>query len=155
MHSAATVIDGGVKDNVIPTTARAVVNFRLLPNQDVDAVLAHVREAVEELPVRVRVLQHDEPPPVSAIDSEWFRTVQRTIQQATPDTVIVAPLLVPGTTDARHYARYSDHVYRFLPFRLTPADRTRIHGTDERIALADYAAIVAFYVQLIRNAGRH
>jgi carboxypeptidase PM20D1 len=63
----------------------------------------------------------------------------------------VAPLLVPGATDARHYAAYSDHVYRFLPFRLTPADRGRIHGTDERIALSDYAAIVAYFTRLIEG----
>lgn len=148
--TAATVVDGGVKDNVIPTSARAVVNFRVLPEHDVEAVRAHVQEALGDLPVHVRLLQHDNPTPMSAVDSDRFRTVQRTIQQITPDTVVVAPFLVPGTTDARHYAPYSDHVYRFLPFRLTADDRARIHGTDERIALADYAAVVAFYVQLLR-----
>ena len=149
--TAPTVIEGGVKDNVIPTRARAVVNFRVLPEQSIEAVLEHVRAAVGDLPVQVHKLQNNAPPPVSQVDSDRFRMVQRTIQQITPDTVIVAPLLVPGTTDARHYAPHSDYVYRFLPFRLTPADRGRIHGTNERIALGDYAAIIAYYMQLIRN----
>jgi len=149
--TAPTVIDGGVKDNVIPTRARAVINFRVLPSQGIEAVMNHVRATLDGLPVQVRKLQNNPPTPVSAIDAPAFRHVQRTVQQVTPDTVIVAPLLVPGTTDARHYAPYSDFVYRFLPFRLTPADRGRIHGTNERIAYSDYAAIVAYYTQLIRT----
>ena len=111
----------------------------------------HVRSVLDGLPVQVRTLQSNAPTPVSSIDSAPFRHVQRTIQQITPDPVIVAPLLVPGTTDARHYAPHSDFVYRFLPFRLTPADRGRIHGTNERIPVTDYAAIVAYYTQLIRT----
>ncbi len=149
--TAPTVIDGGVKDNVIPSRARAVVNFRIVPSQRVDAVLEHVRRVVGDLPVTVQPLQNSEPTPVSAVDAEAFRVMQRTIQQVTPDVVITAPFLVPGTTDARYYAPYTNRVYRFVPFRLTPADRGRIHGTDERISLGDYATIVAFYQQLLRN----
>ncbi len=149
--TAPTVIDGGVKDNVIPTRARAIVNFRVLPSQGIEAVMEHVQSTLDGLPVQVRKLQNNPPTPVSAIDAPAFRHVQRTIQQVTPDTVLVAPLLVPGTTDARHYAPYSDFVYRFLPFRLTPADRGRIHGANERIAFSDYAAMVAYHAQLIRT----
>lgn len=149
--TAPTVIEGGVKDNVIPTTARAIVNFRVLPSQGIEAVMEHVRTTVGDVPVQVRKLQHNAPTAVSEIGGAPFRTVQRTIQQITPDTVIVAPLLVPGTTDARHYAPHSDYVYRFLPFRLTPDDRGRIHGTNERIATSDYAAMIAYFRQLIRN----
>ncbi|NBB73218.1 MAG: M20/M25/M40 family metallo-hydrolase [Bacteroidetes bacterium] len=149
--TAPTVIEGGVKDNVIPTRARAVVNFRVLPSQGIETVMDHIRTVLDGVPVDIRTLQNSAPPPVAAIDSAPFRQVQRAIQQVTPDPVIVAPLLVPGATDARHYAPYSDHVYRFLPFRLTPADRGRIHGTDERIALSDYAAIVAYFTRLIEG----
>ncbi len=35
--------------------------------------------------------------------------------------------------------------------RLTRADLTRIHGTDERIAIDNYAEIVRFYVQFLKN----
>lgn len=150
--TAPTIVEAGMKDNVVPTTARAVVNFRLLPSQSVGAVVQHVRETLGNLPIRMDTVQSNEPPPVSAIESAPFRMVQRTIQQVTPGAVLAAPLLVPGTTDARHYAPYSDHVYRFVPFRLGPSDSERIHGIDERISFSDYATIVAFYYQLLRNA---
>ncbi len=147
--TAPTVFEAGEKDNVIPSTARAVVNFRLLPGDTVGDVLAHVRATLDGLGVRVRRLQHSEATPVAPTDGAAFAELQRAIQAATPEAVVVAPYLVPGATDARHYARLTERVYRFVPFRLGPGDRSRIHGTDERLALADYATLVAFYQRLM------
>jgi carboxypeptidase PM20D1 len=64
----------------------------------------------------------------------------------------VAPSLVVGATDSRHYAALARDVYRFMPIRLRPEDARRVHGTDERVAVADYESAVRFYVRLIRNA---
>jgi carboxypeptidase PM20D1 len=149
-----TRLDAGVKDNVIPTTARAVVNFRILPSQSVEAVIDHVRLTLEGLPLRMERLQANPPPPVSDIDHPAFRMLQRTIGQVTADSVVVAPYLVPGRTDSDYYADDSDAVYRFVPYQLTPEDRSRIHGPNERIAVEDYRTVVRFYMQLIRNADR-
>lgn len=147
-----TRLDAGVKDNVIPTAARAVVNFRVLPSQSIDAVVDHVRSTVEELPLRVEVLRSTEPPSVSDVGTPTFRMLQRTIKQVTADSVVVVPYLVPGRTDSGYYADDSDAVYRFVPYQLTFADQSRIHGVDERIAVEDYRSVVQFYMQVIRNA---
>jgi carboxypeptidase PM20D1 len=68
-----------------------------------------------------------------------------------PDCV-QAPSLVVGATDARHYARLSDHVYRFVPMRLRPEDLPRIHGVDERISVENLAELVRFYLELALSA---
>ena len=148
-----TRLDAGVKDNVIPTSARATVNYRILPSQSVDAVLAHLRSTIGDLPVTITTGQASEPTPVSSVDDRPFRVLQRTIREVTSDAVVVAPYLVPGATDSRYYADATDHVYRFLPYTLTPEDRGLIHGTNERIAVEDYRTMVRFYVQLLQNAG--
>src|SRR6266566_6416457 len=44
--TAPTIFQGGVKDNVLPSTARAVVNFRILPGDSSATVLRHVRRAI-------------------------------------------------------------------------------------------------------------
>lgn len=147
-----TRLNAGVKDNVIPSTATATINYRILPTQSVDEVLAHVRSSIDPLPVTIETGQTSEPTPISSVDGAPFRVLQRTIRQATSDSVVVAPYLVPGATDSRYYADATDHVYRFLPYTLTPDDRGRIHGTNERISVADYRTLVRFYVQLLRNA---
>jgi len=147
-----TRLDAGVKDNVIPTSARATINYRILPTQSVDAVLEHLRSTIGDLPVTIETGQASEPTTVSSVDDRPFRVLQRTIRAVTSDSVVVAPYLVPGATDSRYYAEATEHVYRFLPYTLTPKDRGLIHGTNERIAVDDYRTMVRFYVQLLRNA---
>ena len=150
--TVATRLQAGVKDNVIPTTARAVVNFRILPSQSVDEVVAHVRATLGDLPVEQEVLRSTPPPAVSRADGPAFRLLQRTIGQVTADSVVVAPYLVPGRTDSGYYADATDAVYRFVPYQLTPADQSRIHGPNERISVSDYRTVVQYYMQLVRNA---
>ncbi|MGH9903008.1 MAG: M20/M25/M40 family metallo-hydrolase, partial [Pyrinomonadaceae bacterium] len=80
-----------------------------------------------------------------------FVMLQRTIREVYPN-VLVAPYLSIGATDARHYARLTPNVYRFLPVTATAGDLRRLHGTDERVNVKDFAQSVRFYRQLIRNS---
>ena len=50
--TAATIFEGGVKDNVLPAHARAVVNFRIKPGDTVEDVLAHVTKSRQRPPRR-------------------------------------------------------------------------------------------------------
>jgi carboxypeptidase PM20D1 len=151
--TAPTIFQAGTKENVLPSRARAVVNFRILPGDDVAGVVAHVRRVVNDTAVQVRAMEgfSSEPSPVSRTDAEPYRLLERSIRQAAPDAV-VAPYLVVGGTDARHYHALSQHVYRFLPIRMTSQDLERMHGTDERISVRDYEAGIRFYRQLLINA---
>jgi carboxypeptidase PM20D1 len=67
---------------------------------------------------------------------------------------IVAPGLVLGSTDAKQYARLSDHIYRFNLLRIGPGDLPRLHGVDERIAVADLHGAVEFFVRLMTRFAR-
>jgi carboxypeptidase PM20D1 len=151
--TAPTMLEGSVKENVLPARARAVVNFRILPGDSVAGVLAHVQTTVADARVLAAPLTVtlSEPSPESSVTSPGFLAIERTIRQVFPGS-IVAPSLVLGGTDARHYAKLSPDVYRFLPFHIRPDDIRRLHGIDERMAVDDYAAAVRFYAQLIRNA---
>jgi carboxypeptidase PM20D1 len=50
---------------------------------------------------------------------------------------------------SRYFQNLSSNIFRFLPLRLDSQDLTRMHGTDERIAVADYEEAVRLYRQLI------
>jgi len=151
--TAPTIIRGGVKDNVIASQARAVINFRILPGDTAQSVFAHVRDSVEDEPVRLRLIRGTEPSPVSDSRSPQFRTLQQTISQIYPQA-IVAPYLVVGGTDARYFTPLSANTYRFLPMRLAEADLERLHGTNERIAVEDYFEAIRFYRTLMTNTAR-
>ena len=59
-----------------------------------------------------------------------------------------------AATDSRHMLPIADHVYRFSPVRVTEKDLSRFHGTDERLSIANYAEMIAFYHRLISAASR-
>jgi carboxypeptidase PM20D1 len=143
----------GIKANVLPARAEAVVNFRILPGETPQDVLRHVRAVVDDPAIRVEPVGDVQRPPsaVSDVTSPSYGTLARTIRQVFPDA-IVAPALVAGATDSRHYQRLCDAVYRFSPMRVTPADLARVHGVDERIGVAAYGRYVRFYVRLILNS---
>lgn len=149
--TAVTQIEGGTKDNVLPAKARAIVNFRVLPGDTVEGVLAHVRKVVDDERVHVEALPWTkEPSRVSPIRSEGFLAVERTIRQIFPEAV-VAPYLVLGATDAHHYDGLAEGAYRFAPFEVATEDLDRIHGTNERVAVASYQKAVRFYMTLMKS----
>jgi carboxypeptidase PM20D1 len=148
--TAPTIFQAGTKDNVLPSHARAVINFRILPGDTVASVLEHVESAIDDSRVEVKTVGRfsAEPSAVSSTDSESFRTLERTIRSVVPDA-IVAPYLVVVVTDARYYSGLTRNVFRFLPLRLTPRDLERMHGIDERIGIREYEAAIRTYRQIV------
>jgi carboxypeptidase PM20D1 len=149
--TATTIFQAGVKVNVLPHQARAVVNFRILPGDTGASVLQHVRDTVGP---GIRVARKErfvsEPSPESDVNAPAFRLLQTTLVQTVPH-VVVAPNLLSGGTDTRHYESLSPNVYRFLPIRINGEDLKRLHGTNERVGVESYGEAVRFYAQLIRN----
>ncbi|HEX4935246.1 MAG TPA: M20 family peptidase [Gemmatimonadaceae bacterium] len=150
--TAVTMASGSPKENVLPIRATAVVNFRILPGDSVQGVLAHVARVVGDTMVKVRPLgAAREPSPVAPFDTPEFATLERTIGQLYPDA-LATPYLLGAATDTRHYEGLTRNIFRFMPVVATPALIAGAHGTNERVPLADFTHGVKFWAQLIRNA---
>ena len=151
--TAPTIFQAGTKDNVLPSHARAVINFRILPGDSIRTVIEHVARFVDDDRIEIKVGGRfsTEPSRVSPIDSEAFRALERTIRSSVSNAV-VAPYLVVVVTDARHYADLSENIFRFLPLRLGPDDLNRMHGIDERVGIREYETAIRTYRQLLVNA---
>jgi carboxypeptidase PM20D1 len=151
--AAPTIFQAGTKDNVLPTYARAVINFRILPGDSVAGLLEHVRQIVDDdrIDVKTGGRFSSEPSKVSGAESASFRTLERTIRKIAGE-VVVAPYLVVVVTDARYYSDLTRNTFRFLPIRLTSEDLKRMHGIDERLAIPQYETAIRIYRQLILDA---
>jgi carboxypeptidase PM20D1 len=149
---AATMFQGSVKENVLPTKARALVNSRILPGDTMESVEAHARSVINMPEVSIKSLAKwgQNPSPASCIDCDSYHLISKTIHEIYPDT-LVAPSTVVGATDARYYQQVSDRVYRFAPQLVLPEDRKRFHGINERVHSTHYANAVRFYRQLVLN----
>ena len=66
---------------MLPASASAVVNFRLLPGDSVAEVLGRVRDAIDDPRVSVEPLAGlaAEASPVAPTDAEGFRQIRRAI----------------------------------------------------------------------------
>jgi len=152
--TAPTIIAGGVKANVLPINARALVNHRIRPGETRESVLERDRSVVDDERVQVRIFGDDSVDPSQVSDTEGpaFRMLTRTIRQVLGDEkVVVAPFLVPGGTDARYYSGRSRNVLRFLPAVLSPEALELAHGTNERMSVDGYLTSIRYVQQLIRN----
>ncbi len=150
--TAVTMIQGGIKDNVLPRKARARVNFRLLPGDSIAAVCERTRKTLNDPRIQLEAVDYSstEASPVSPTDSSVYRDLVRTVRE-TFGNIPASPYLVIGQTDSRYYSSICEHVYRFSPLLAGPADLSRIHGVNERISVEALATMVQFYIRLMKN----
>lgn len=152
--TAPTILEGGTKENILPKRVRAVVNFRILPGETTETVMKRVADVINDSRVEIaQMTQAWNPSQISDTNSQSFAAIQRTIQQIFPGTV-VAPYLVTGATDSRHYLPLTRNVFKIVPLVVTSEDLKRIHGTDERISVENYTECIQFYIQLIKNSAQ-
>ena len=150
--TAVTMIDGGIKDNVLPKHATAKVNFRIHPKNTIDDVVNYVKKTVNAERITIEI----DPMPqnsskISDHKSFGFQVIQRTLQETFTD-VVVAPSLVVAATDSRHFRDVADNTYRFMPIQLNNEELKGIHGTNERISVENYKQAIRFYYRLIKNS---
>jgi acetylornithine deacetylase/succinyl-diaminopimelate desuccinylase-like protein len=126
-----TMLNAGYKVNVVPTEATAHVDGRSLPGYE-DEFRDTLRELIGE-GIDVEYLS-DQPPWETPYDGELVDAMHRSLLAEDPDA-IVAPYLMSGGTDAKHFRKLGMRSYGFAPLRL-PADldfTALFHGVDERV----------------------
>ena len=146
-----TMMSAGIKENVIPPVARGVINFRLHPRDSVKSVTAHVKDAIGDAKVDITEREEtiSEATKVADINGPAFTFIGGLIRSVYG--VPVAPDMMTGATDSRHFLPIADEVLRFRPYRQDQVDLARVHGTNERVAVSDLGPAVGFYMRLIQE----
>ncbi len=149
--TSPTIFEAGIKENVIPTASRAVVNFRIIPGETVTTVKEHIIATIDDDRITVDLKGTGfDPSPISPIDGKAFKMISRSINEIYPE-VVIAPNLVVGATDSRHYVDLSNNIFRFAPFHLTPNNINCFHGVDERASVSEFENAIRVYRQIILN----
>ncbi|MDZ3830924.1 MAG: M20 family peptidase [Sphingopyxis sp.] len=149
---APTMLEGSPKENVLPQSASALINYRIAPwNRSAD-VMARAKAAVGNLPVS---LSWDRPPRepsrVSSTASAGWKWVAAAARADAPDAVL-SPFLVLGGTDSRNMEAVSDDVYRFMPMHFSLKESAMIHGTNEHMKIDSFRRMIDFYARLIATS---
>ncbi|CAF1077187.1 unnamed protein product [Adineta steineri] len=154
--TAVTLISGGEKDNILPTSASATVNHRLHPADSCQKILKFNRQTINDDRLVAHVKQCNEPSPISphGKNIHSYRILEQTIRQTfiqDSEPIIVVPALMLGGTDSKSYTNLTKNIYRFSPFIYRHEDLSRLHGDNERIRHTDMQRGLNFYFHLILN----
>lgn len=143
-----TIINSGIKDNVVPTLATAIVNFRLLPGDSSAVVIQKVKDIIKDDRVIIKHFGTDisEGTATSSAYSNAFRTLD-SVAKISYANIATAPFLMIGATDSRHFTSISKNIYKFSPM----VDPIGFHGIDERISIESYQHSLWFFEQLMRS----
>ncbi|MEY4271007.1 MAG: hypothetical protein RLZZ58_2223, partial [Pseudomonadota bacterium] len=149
---APTMLEGSPKENVLPQSANALINYRIAPWNRASDILARAKRAVGDNPVSFEwVKPPREPSKISSTTSQGWKFIAAAARVDAPDAVL-SPNLVVGGTDSRNFQDISQDVYRFFPMHFTIKDATMIHGTNEHMSMDNLQRMVRFYAQLVATA---
>lgn len=132
---AATMLQGGIRTNVISTDATAQLNVRTLPDQPIDSLVKRLNKVVGDSLVDIAVTERGEDSPASDFHSPMFNAIRESVHALDPSMSVV-PYLSTGATDSARLRLWGMQAFGLLPFPMNQDDEDRMHGNDERIPLA-------------------
>ncbi len=154
MHTtiAPTMLTGSPKENVLPQTATALINYRIAPWNSSADVMARAKSATKNQPVTLSwVKPPREPSKTSATNSPGWNVIVAAVNANSPGSV-ATPYLVVAGTDSRSMQGVSDDVYRLLPFHFSLKETAMIHGTNEHVSIENLKRAINFYSRLIATS---
>jgi len=146
---APTMLSAGVRANVIPSEARAMLDVRLLPGDTINVLVAELTKLVNDPQIRFEV-QPDAglAAPPSSLESDLYATITKAAGEEFSG-VPVLPFLSAGATDSAQLRLHNVQAYGVSPFPMTDEDSRRMHADDERIPLASFDKGVDFLARIV------
>ena len=145
-----TMMKGSDAANVIPKEPYLVANLRTSVHQGCEASLAVMKKYADKYDLDIEVIMQRDASPVSNIHSKEFAYVCDCIKKQFPD-VGIAPYLIMGGTDCRHFHALTENALRFAPVRMTNAQSASCHAVDENVTVSALAEGVQFFKMFLRG----
>lgn len=143
-----TQLNAGYSGNVVPASATATLDCRLLPDTQSDELLAWLRKtgAGRGVDVEASMSTGGE---VSEKGDLYDALEQASLDL--PGDPIVTPSLSPGITDVRFFRARGATGYGWVPLVLDPELLGTIHGHDERVPIKDFEQAVRSMTDLVHR----
>jgi len=149
-----TLMAAGVKSNVIPSTAEATLNVRMLPGANVEAIVDSIRSRIADERVAVTFRPPRRPEsPVSPFSGPLVEAVRKSAAKHFPGAPVV-PLLSTGATDSAELRQNGIPSYGLLIFPLESDDVARMHADDERMPVSSLGIGLRFLHDTVVEAAR-
>jgi len=150
-----TIIDAGFRKNVVPSEASAMLDIRMLPDEDVDAFYRELARVIDNPAIEIvpEAIYRPEAP-VSGIDNEMFQTIERVSKRMYPNSTTI-PVMATGATDMAQVRSKGTQAYGIGPARTLEEVNSRFgaHSDDERISEESLKEMVRFLWNIIIEIG--
>jgi len=149
-----TMMSGGFRSNVIPSSGTATFNVRVVPGDDIREVVGHMNRVGDEASVLFELAGAPKAsPPASPVNTDLFRAMEEAAQLMQPDVVVI-PFMSTGATDGAALREVGIPTYGILPIPMLIEDELRMHGDNERAPVAGLGwAAEYIYRVLLKVAG--
>ncbi|TNJ44305.1 M20 family peptidase [Tamlana fucoidanivorans] len=152
---ATTMFNAGIKDNVLPPSATAVVNFRPMPGDTPEVIIEHIKKAINDDRIQIRDISASTPATnIAQVGNPAYNMLEKTIRQIYGNDLIVSPFFVIGGSDSKHFqARdFAPDVYTITAIQLENTEEFKgFHGVNERILVDEYAKSIGFFYTIFDN----
>jgi len=146
-----TVIDAGFRRNVIPSEASAILDIRMLPDEDVEGFYKQLAAVIDDPGIEIVPEPIYRPAaPASDIDNEMFQTLERVAVQMYPEATVL-PIMSTGATDMAQMRARGVESYGIGPARSIDEINSGYgaHGDNERVAEDAFVRMVEYLWRVV------
>ena len=149
-----TTLTSGVgsppKSNVIPSTAEATLDCRLLPGTNAEEFISEMKARINDPRVTVEIISSAPDVKMSPSNTPLFATMRQVILKYHPGAV-VTPMLVPFGTDSAFLQQRGVIAYGFTPMVLDAATAATMHSDSERIPIEEFKTGLHIFYDVLKQ----
>jgi acetylornithine deacetylase/succinyl-diaminopimelate desuccinylase-like protein len=142
-----TGLQGSDKVNVIPGTAWAQIDARLLPGETPEGFIASLRRILDDPELEIETLESSTPTGSSA-DTALMQAIRKIAARHDPGVPVI-PTMLTSSTDSAKFRPLGITAYGFEPFKLDDVELERSHGDDERVSVENLGFALKFLYEVI------
>jgi acetylornithine deacetylase/succinyl-diaminopimelate desuccinylase-like protein len=144
----ATMLNAGHAPNALAQNAKASVNCRMLPDEDISFVSNKLTE-IAGPKIKVTLAREGETAPGSPLRPDVIAPIEAVSAEMWPGVPVI-PTMGVSTTDSRHYREAGIPMYGVSGLFVDPVD-TGIHGLNEHIGVRQLYDGREFLYRLIKR----
>ena len=144
-----TRLDASEKINVVPPSASAEIDCRVLPDQDVDAFRTELAQVLNEPAIEIETIMAFTPA-ISSTDTDVYRTLESVTRRRYQGAAVL-PSVAAGFTDSHFFRDIGIHAYGYTPMAVPEGDAPRLHGNDERISVDNVRRGTAIMLEIVER----
>ncbi|HUJ39938.1 MAG TPA: M20/M25/M40 family metallo-hydrolase [Candidatus Acidoferrales bacterium] len=146
-----TILQAGVRSNVIPSEARATLNVRLIPGELPGDFADAMLKVVGDPQIRIEIESiNSRPSPPSDIDTPLYASIVKAAKTVLPGAPIL-PMMSTGFTDSAELRMRNVTCYGLMPFPLTEDQVARMHADNERLPLSSIRPAVELVYRSVED----